>query len=282
MGLFNKKGKKAISVVPPLEFNIGAEIKIECSHCKQSVSFPDMAASHYVCPLCNECNRIPARTKIQLITDGGSFREHNSELTSANPLNFPEYGEKLEEAKKRSGENESVICGKAKIGGYTTCIFVMDSRFMMGSMGCVSGDKITALFEYATERELPVIGIISSGGARMQEGMLALIQMAKTTAAIKRHGDAGHFYCSVLTDPTMGGITASIALLSDIVIAEPKALIGFAGRRVMEQTTHETLPENFQTAEFQLENGFIDAIVERKELCAFLANILALHHKSSD
>jgi len=176
-----------------------------------------------------------------------------------------------------SGENEAVVCGTAKIGGIAAALFVMDSNFMMGSMGTVVGEKITDLFEHAAVHKLPVIGFTVSGGARMQEGILSLMQMAKTSAAVKKHGDKGNLYVTVLTDPTTGGVTASFAMLGDIIIAEPKALIGFAGPRVIEQTIRQKLPQGFQTAEFLLEKGFVDKIVPRKELKAALAAILRLH-----
>lgn len=259
------------------QFNIGSDVLVTCSACKQNVPLADMLKNDYFCPSCKACNRIPARTRIHMICDNGTFIEHSADVVSQDPLSFPDYAKKLEDARRKTGENEAVICGEAKLGGYDCCIFAMDPRFMMASMGGAVGDKITALFEYATEKKLPVIGFAASGGARMQEGMVSLMQMAKTSGAIKLHSDAGLLFCSVLTDPTTGGVTASFAMLGDIIIAEPKALIGFAGRRVITQTTGEELPENFQSAEFQLENGFVDAIVERPELRNYLASLLALH-----
>ena len=212
-----------------------------------------------------------------MITDKGSFREMYSEMKSGNPLNFPGYRDKLETVRSASGEEEAVICGTAKIGGQNCCLFVMESYFMMGSMGSVVGEKITSLFEYALEHRLPVIGFTVSGGARMQEGLLSLMQMAKTSAAVKRHGDAGLLYIAVLTDPTTGGVTASFAMEADIILAEPGATVGFAGARVIEQTTRKALPKGFQKSEFVLEHGFIDKIVPRSEQKKLLTKLLEMH-----
>ncbi len=272
---YNYKAPEITKTAPQL--SIGSDVLVTCSACKQNVSLADMLKNHYFCPKCNACNRVPARTRILMLCDKDTFIEHDASRVSQDPLSFPDYEKKLEDARSKTGEKEAVICGEAKLGGYDCCIFAMDSRFMMASMGSAVGDKITSLFEYATEKKLPVIGFAASGGARMQEGMVSLMQMAKTSGAIKLHSDAGQFFCSVLTDPTTGGVTASFAMLGDIIIAEPKALIGFAGRRVITQTTGEELPENFQSAEFQLENGFVDAIVERSALRGYLASLLALH-----
>lgn len=278
----NKYNYKApeISKTAP-ELKVGSDVLVTCSACKQEVSMSEMLKANYFCPSCHACNRIPARLRILTLCDKETFREHSADRVSGDPLSFPDYEKKLEDARRKTGEKEAVICGEAKLGGYECCIFAMDSRFMMASMGSAVGDKITALFEYATEKRLPVIGFAASGGARMQEGMVSLMQMAKTSGAIKLHSDAGQLFCSVLTDPTTGGVTASFAMLGDIIIAEPNALVGFAGRRVITQTTGEKLPDNFQSAEFQLENGFVDAIVERSELREYLASILALHSTAS-
>lgn len=194
-------------------------------------------------------------------------------------LEFPNYAEKLEKAKKTTKEKDAVVCGTAKINGNEFAFFVMDSRFMMASMGSVLGEKITSIFEYATEKSLPVIGFTASGGARMQEGIVSLMQMAKVSGAVKRHSNAGNLYITVLTDPTTGGCTASFAMQGDIILAEPKALIGFAGRRVVEQTTKSKLPDNFQSAEFLLEHGFVDSIVPREKLRETLSDLLGIHSK---
>ena len=240
---------------------------VTCEKCKGQVSGKDMAENMYICPLCGKYNKLPARQRIASVTDAGSFKEFWSGASTNDPLRFPGYGEKLDKSKKASGENEGVVCGTAKIGGNTCCIFVMEPKFMMGSMGSVVGDKLAALFEYATRRRLPVVGYAASGGARMQEGMVSLMQMAKVSGAVKLHSDAGLFYTVCLTDPTTGGVTASFAMLGDMIIAEPEALIGFAGKRVIEQVTGEKLPEGFQSAEFQLENGFLDAIENLCPIC---------------
>ena len=212
-----------------------------------------------------------------MVTDKGSFRELFAEVTSGNPLQFPGYTEKLETVRGVSGEAEAVVCGTAKIGGKESCLFVMDPYFMMGSMGSAVGEKITGLFEYATQRRLPVVGYTVSGGARMQEGLLSLMQMAKTSGAVKRHCDAGLLYIAVLTDPTTGGVTASFAMEADILLAEPGATIGFAGARVIEQTTKKALPKEFQKAEFVLQHGFVDSIAPRAAQRQRLTRLLQAH-----
>ena len=212
-----------------------------------------------------------------MLSDKGSFRELFAEMQAVNPLSFPGYREKLETVKDASGEEEAVICGIAKIIGIDVCIFAMESHFMMGSMGSVVGEKIASLFEYAKEERLPVIGYIVSGGARMQEGLLSLMQMAKTSAAVKRHSDAGLLYVSVLTDPTTGGVTASFAMEADIIVAEPGATIGFAGARVIEQTTKKALPKGFQKAEFMQKHGFIDSVVARNQQKSYIRDLLMVH-----
>ena len=198
-------------------------------------------------------------------------------MKSGNPLDFPEYSEKQAELQTKTGLNDAVITGTATIKGSPVVIGVMDSRFMMGSMGSVVGEKITRAFEYATEKGLPVVMFTASGGARMQEGIVSLMQMAKTSGAVKLHSDAGGLYISVMTDPTTGGVTASFASLGDIIIAEPKVLIGFAGRRVIEGTIKQRLPEDFQLAEFMHEKGFVDMIVERRKMRSVLSHLLKLH-----
>ena len=214
-----------------------------------------------------------------MITDKDSFKELFTSLRSEDPLAFPGYARKLETAGTAGGETEAVLCGTATIGGEKCGIFVMESDFMMGSMGSVVGEKITLLFEYAAVHRLPVIGYTVSGGARMQEGLLSLMQMAKTSAAVKRHSDAGLFYLAVLTDPTTGGVTASFAMEADILLAEPGATIGFAGPRVVEQTTRKSLPKGFQKAEFVLKHGFLDGIVLRKDQKKLLAELLKIHNR---
>ena len=216
-----------------------------------------------------------ARERISFNFDG--FEELLAEVTGENLLQFPGYDEKLEKSRAASSEKEAVVCGTALSGGHKVAVFAMDYRFMMGSMGHAVGEKIAALFEYAAERKLPVVGFVLSGGARMQEGIVSLMQMAKTSAAVAKHGEAGLLYISVLTDPTTGGVSASFAFESDIIVAEKGALIGFAGPRVIEQTIRQKLPEGFQRAEFLQEKGFVDLIVARKEMKEKLAELIRLH-----
>ena len=253
------------------------ELWVKCPVCKNPVLSADLNENKKVCPKCGYHFRIGARQRIELTADEGSFEEFDAELTSTNIIDFPDYTRKLKNAKLNSGENESVITGLASIGGYRVVLAVMNSQFMMGSMGTVTGEKITRAFEYATEKRLPVVVFTVSGGARMQEGILSLMQMAKTSGAVKRHSDEGLLYITVLTDPTTGGVTASFAMEGDIILSEPKALIAFAGPRVIEQTIRQKLPKDFQSAEFLLEKGFIDAVVPRGEMKKTLSHILELH-----
>lgn len=253
------------------------ELWVKCPVCKTPVLSSDLAENNKVCPKCGYHFRIGARQRIEMTADEGSFVEFDADMTSTNIIDFPDYTRKLKNAKLNSGENESVITGLARIGGCETVLAVMNSQFMMGSMGTVTGEKITRAFEYATEKSLPVVVFTVSGGARMQEGILSLMQMAKTSGAVKRHSDAGLLYITVLTDPTCGGVTASFAMEGDIIISEPKALIAFAGPRVIEQTIRQKLPKDFQTAEFVLEKGFIDAVVPRGEMREVLTKLLRLH-----
>lgn len=248
-----------------------------CPKCKESFTEEELDVQTWVCPTCGAYIPMPARTRIELLSDTGAFEELFGQEVFTDPLEFPDYREKYAAAKSKSHENEGVLCGVTRIEGQRTAIFVMNPEFMLGSMGTVVGDRITALFEYAMKNRLPVVGYTVSGGARMQEGMLSLMQMAKVSGAVKRHNDAGLLYIAMLTDPTMGGVTASFAMLGDIIAAEPGARIGFAGRRVVEQVTGERLPEEFQTAEFQLRNGFLDMIVPRGEQRATLGRLLSLH-----
>ncbi len=249
----------------------------ECPGCKSRVTAAEMEESLGVCRRCGAHTRLSARRRIAITVDPGSFEEIDHSITSTNHLGFPEYDEKLEKAKAASGEMEGVVTGTAAIDGQPFAIFAMDPNFMMGSMGTALGEKVTRLFEMATERKLPVIGFTLSGGARVQEGILSLMQMAKTSGAVERHSRAGLLYIAVLTDPTTGGVDASFATLGDILIAEPKALIGFAGPRVIEQTIRQKLPAGFQRAEFQLEKGFVDIISDRRELKSLLSRLLLLH-----
>ncbi|HHV32611.1 MAG: acetyl-CoA carboxylase carboxyltransferase subunit beta [Ruminococcaceae bacterium] len=252
---------------------------VSCPDCKSILLTEDLSENFSVCPKCGYHFRMNARQRIDLIADAGSFQEMDAQMRSSNLLGFPNYEKKLWHARLESAENEGVVCGTAKIGGNVCGLFVMEPYYMMGSMGTVVGEKITRLFEYATEHSLPVVGYTVSGGARMQEGILSLMQMAKTSGAVKRHSDAGNLYIAVLTDPTTGGVTASFAMEADITLSEPKALIGFAGPRVIEQTLRQRLPAGFQRAEFVFEKGFLDDIVKRPDQKAYLAKLLALHGK---
>lgn len=249
----------------------------KCNKCGGAIIAEDVKKDHYICPKCGGYFRVHARRRIEMVTDEGSFEEWDSDLQGGNPLEYKGYEEKLEKLQEKTGLSEAVITGKAKIDGRETAIGVCDGRFLMASMGEAVGEKIARAVERATEERLPVILFACSGGARMQEGIVSLMQMAKTSAALKHHSDAGLLYISILTDPTTGGVTASFAMLGDVILAEPKALIGFAGPRVIEQTIGQKLPEGFQRAEFLLEHGFLDAIVERPQMKAVLFKILALH-----
>jgi len=249
----------------------------KCNKCGGAIIAEDVKKDHYICPKCGGYFRVHARRRIEMITDEGSFEEWDSDLQGGNPLEYKGYEEKLKKLQEKTGLSEAVITGKAKIDGREAAIGVCDGRFLMASMGEAVGEKIARAVERATEERLPVILFACSGGARMQEGIVSLMQMAKTSAALKRHSDAGLLYISVLTDPTTGGVTASFAMLGDVILAEPKALIGFAGPRVIEQTIGQKLPDGFQRAEFLLEHGFLDAIVERPQMKETLSKILALH-----
>ena len=251
--------------------------KIVCKKCGKEHTVSHLREKYFICPDCETYMRLGAYDRIALTVDEGTFNEIDKDMRSVNKIDFPDYEAKLSKAEETSKLNEAVVCGTAKICGEDCCIFVMDSNFMMGSMGTVVGEKITRLFEKATADKLPVIGFTTSGGARMQEGILSLMQMAKVSGAVKYHSDGGNLYITVLTDPTTGGVTASFAMLGDIIIAEPNALIGFAGQRVIEQTTGQKLPSGFQRSEFQLEHGFADMIEKRETLKETLGNLLKVH-----
>ncbi len=248
-----------------------------CPDCGVETAVTELKDNLEVCPKCGHHFRMNSRQRVELIADKDSFAEICPGMESVNLLDFPGYDEKLRSSKAKSGESEGVIVGEAAIGGHACVMFVMEPEFMIGSMGTVVGEKITRGFELATEKSLPVVGFTVSGGARMQEGILSLMQMAKTSGAVKRHSDAGLLYIVVLTDPTTGGVTASFAMEGDIILAEPGALVGFAGPRVIEQTIRKKLPKGFQTAEFLLDHGFVDAISPRSGQRDMLINLLALH-----
>lgn len=252
---------------------------VKCPVCGRMLYREDVAEHFYVCPKCGGYFRIKTKTRLRMIVDKGTFEEWGREIEDRNPLDFPGYQEKLARTREKTHLREAVTIGKAKISGQDAVIGVCDARFLMSSMGYVVGEKITSAIERATKMKLPVILYCCSGGARMQEGIVSLMQMAKTSAAIKRHSDAGLLYIPVLTDPTTGGVTASFAMLGDIILAEPGALIGFAGPRVIQQTIGEKLPEGFQRAEFLVEKGIIDGIVERSRQKEILSYLIAVHGK---
>lgn len=249
---------------------------IKCPNCKQSIYSKDLG-NERICPNCQYSFRISAQERLYLTIDEGSFEEWDENVVSVDPLDFPGYDEKLKKAQINSGLREAVLTGSATMDGIDLAIGIMDSNFIMGSMGQAVGEKVTRLFEKAAEKDLPVVLFTASGGARMQEGILSLMQMAKTSAAVKNHSDKGLFYLTVVTDPTTGGVTASFAMQGDVILAEPGALIGFAGRRVIEQTIKESLPDDFQSAEKVLEHGFVDKIVPRTELREVISKLLFMH-----
>lgn len=284
MGLFSKKDK-AIRITPNRSLRkivqrevpeVPDELFAKCPACKHTIYQKDLGLAK-ICPSCGYNFRISAQERLALTVDEGSFEELFTGLETTNPLNFPNYEEKLSQARQQTGLDEAVMTGLAQIKGNKVALAIMDARFIMASMGTVVGEKITRLFELATKEGLPMVIFTASGGARMQEGIMSLMQMAKISAAVKRHSNAGLFYLTVLTDPTTGGVTASFAMEGDIILAEPQALIGFAGRRVIETTVRQTLPDDFQKAEFLLDHGFVDAIVPRMDLRERIAFLLAFH-----
>ena len=279
MGIF-KKRQYGVVTMPLDESNVpvvpdGTWVK--CDKCGKILYKKYLTDNLNVCSNCNHYFRLGAFERIAMICDEDSFNEFGKDIETEVGLDFPNYKEKLDKSMKKSKLKEGVITGEGRINGINSIIAVMESNFMMGSMGTVVGEKITQAVERAIEKELPLIIFTASGGARMQEGILSLMQMAKVSSAIARLNEAGLLYVTVLTDPTTGGVTASFAMLGDIIISEPGALIGFAGRRVIEGTIKQSLPDNFQTAEFLLENGFIDKIVKRSELKSTIGDILMLH-----
>ena len=246
-----------------------------CSQCQKSV--PDAEKKLWVCDSCGNHSRLGWQQRLAMTADTGTFNEFDSGMKSGNPIEFPGYEEKISELTKNCETGEAVVTGKCTIKGYPCVIGIMDSRFMMASMGSVVGEKITRAIEYATANKLPAVVFSASGGARMQEGIISLMQMAKTSGAIARHTEAGQLYISVITDPTTGGVTASFAMLGDVILAEPGVTLGFAGKRVIQDTIGAVLPDRFQTSEFVYEHGFIDAVTHRREVPDMLAKIIALH-----
>lgn len=261
------------------EPNIPQGLWRKCNKCTQPIYVEDVKNNFYVCPKCGGYFRVHAYRRIEMLLDEGSFEEWNKEMEFSNPLDFPGYEKKVQVAKEKTKLNEAIVTGKGKIKGFEAAVGVCDARFLMSSMGHIVGEKITQMVERATKEQLPVIIFACSGGARMQEGLVSLMQMAKTSAALEKHHEAGQLFVSVLTDPTTGGVTASFAMLGDIILAEPNALIGFAGPRVIQQTIGQKLPEGFQRSEFLLEHGFVDKIVKRSEQRDVLADILRMHCK---
>ena len=283
MALFSKKDKyirinpnRSSREKPQVKPEFPDELFSKCPGCKHIIYQKDLG-SERICPQCGYTFRISAFERLNLTVDANSFEELFTGIETSDPLKFPKYREKLRTVREKTGLDEAVLTGIATIGGQKTALGIMDSNFIMASMGTVVGEKITRLFEYATVENLPVVLFTASGGARMQEGIMSLMQMAKISAAVQRHSKAGLFYLTILTDPTTGGVTASFAMEGDIILAEPQSLVGFAGRRVIENTVRETLPDDFQKAEFLLEHGFVDAIVKRRELPETIAKLVRLH-----
>lgn len=284
MALFSRKDKyirinpnrSRIQETPQTKPEVPDELFSKCPGCKKMIYQKDLGLEK-TCQHCSYNFRISASDRLTLTVDEGSFEELFTGIETKNPLNFPHYMEKLQATREKTGLDEAVMTGTALIGGQKVALGIMDSHFIMASMGTVVGEKITRLFEHASAEKLPVVLFTASGGARMQEGIMSLMQMAKISAAVKRHSNAGLFYLTILTDPTTGGVTASFAMEGDVILAEPQTLIGFAGRRVIESTVRETLPDDFQKAEFLQEHGFVDAIVKRQDLRETIGKLLRIH-----
>lgn len=266
MGFFSRNPKYSTVRSSTKRKEIPQGLMKKCKSCGEGVFNEQLQDNLYVCPKCDFHNPISASARIKLLVDEGSFVEMDADLQSLNPLEFPVYPEKMKQNQERTQMKDAVVCGTASLDGQTYALGVMDFRFLGASMGSVVGEKITRLIEAATAANLPLVLVTASGGARMYEGMLSLMQMAKTSAALHRHKEAGLPYIVILTHPTMAGVTASFASLGDLILAEPGALIGFAGQRVIKQTTQSELPDGFQSSEFLLEKGFIDRIIARHEL----------------
>jgi acetyl-CoA carboxylase carboxyl transferase subunit beta len=261
---------------------IPADLFVKCPRCATASYKDDFEKNRKVCTNCHYHARLSWKERLEQTADKGSFTEFDSGMESLNPIGYPDYAEKLKKLQAQCDMREAVVTGMCTIRGYKAIIGIMDSNFMMASMGSVVGEKITRAFEYGTEKGLPVIMFTASGGARMQEGIISLMQMAKTSGAIARFSEAGGLYITVMTDPTTGGVTASFASLGDIIIAEPKVLIGFAGRRVIQDTIKQKLPDEFQSAEFLLQNGFVDMICDRSKMRSCLARLMKVHNCEKD
>ena len=281
---FNGTDNRAEKVeeAPKKKTEIPNNLFFKCPRCSEVTSTEEFAKANKVCPKCMYHSRISARERLATICDKDSFIEFDADMRSKNPIEFPDYDTKQQELREKTGLTDAVITGECTIRTERVVLVVMDSRYMMASMGSVVGEKIARAFEFATKEKLPVIAFTASGGARMQEGIVSLMQMAKTSGAVALHSKAGLLYITVLTDPTTGGVTASFASLGDIIIAEPKVLVGFAGRRVIEGTIKQRLPDDFQSAEFMLEHGFVDMIVERNKMRRTLAHLIKLHKKEGE
>ncbi|MFX3673225.1 MAG: acetyl-CoA carboxylase, carboxyltransferase subunit beta [Paenisporosarcina sp.] len=275
----NRKHKYATISNATARNDVPEGIMTKCPECRHIGLTKDLKKNNKVCPSCNYHYKMTAQERVSIFLDEDSFSSMDDHLQTGNPLNFPGYSEKIKLDAEKTGLNEAVLTGVGTIDNQKIVVAIMDAHFRMGSMGSVVGEKITRAVEHATELNVPFIIFTASGGARMQEGVLSLMQMAKTSVALKRHSEKGNLYISIMTHPTTGGVSASFASLGDINIAEPKALIGFAGRRVIEQTVREKLPENFQTAEFLLEHGQLDAVVHRNDMKYTVSTLVKLHTK---
>ena len=283
--LFQKVKARMGSEEPQQGFSkmsVPSDLLFKCPRCQQVTFMDTFRENQMVCPNCQYHGRMTVAERLKITVDNGTFHEYDRDMRSKNPIGFDGYERKLEALSKSTGLTEAVVTGEAEIMGEKCVIGIMDSHFMMASMGSVVGEKITRAFERATAQRLPIILFTASGGARMQEGMVSLLQMAKTSGAAARHSDSGLLYITVLTDPTTGGVTASFASLGDIIIAEPKVLIGFAGRRVIEDTIRQRLPDTFQSAEFLEEHGFADMICDRSHMRETLSTLLRMHREDSE
>lgn len=284
MSLFRKKDKyiritpnhSASSATSNLVPEVPDELFAKCPSCKHLIYQKDLGLTK-ICPRCSYNFRVSAQERLEMVVDKDSFSELFNDIETKDPLNFPDYQKKISQARQKTGLHEAVLTGKASIKGNNVALAIMDSHFIMASMGTVVGEKLTRLIELAIEESLPLVIFTASGGARMQEGIFSLMQMAKISAVIKKHSKAGLFYLTILTDPTTGGVTASFAMQGDIILAEPQSMVGFAGRRVIETTVRQDLPEDFQKAEFLLSHGFVDAIVKRTDLRRTIVKLLDLH-----
>ena len=280
--IFSKKRKYATISKQAEREDVPEGLMVKCPSCRKIYYRKELEKNKLVCPNCDHHHTMSAKERIDSLMDEGTFEEWDVQLTSDNPLEFPDYIEKVEKDQRKTGLNEAVMTGKGNINGFETAIAVMDSRFRMGSMGSVVGEKITRAIETAREEQLPIIIFTASGGARMQEGVLSLMQMSKTSVALERFSRSGGLFISYMTHPTTGGVSASFASLGDFNFAEPKALIGFAGRRIIEQTIREKLPDDFQTAEFLYNHGQLDRVVHRHEMKSTLTTVLDIHQSGGD